>query len=277
MKEILYNFSRVRAKNAQHVLFLTHVLAAIPQEVAEARGFAARLTAFAAAAANEQECFRPGRAFLDTTDIVAADRARDELFYFYNQVIQAYASYHPDAERRKAGATLAFAFREAGNVAKADYASETASLTDLVGTLRSEPYVAALAVLGLDEAPDELEAVNQAFDALFVKRTAEERDRAQSWNMKMLRLLSDAAFDDLAKAINALYISNELVAGDEAIRTELGKVIDDVNAVIVCLKKTMNQGAAGVDPSEDEPGDTTPTPEPEKPEPDSGDEGGSPL
>ena len=252
MKEILYNFSRVRAKNAQHVLFLTHALAAIPQEVAEARGFAARLTAFAAAAANEQECFRPGRAFLDTADIVAADRARDELFYFYNQVIQAYASYHPDAERRKAGATLAFAFHEAGNVAKADYASETASLTDLVGTLRSEPYVAALAVLGLDEAPDELEAVNQAFDALFVKRTAE------------------------AKAINALYISNELVAGDEAIRTELGKVIDDVNAVIVRLKKTMNQGAAGVDPSEDEPGDTTPTPEPEEPEP-GGDEGGSPL
>ena len=75
MKEILYNFSRVRAKNAQHVLFLTHALAAIPQEVAEARGFAARLTAFAAAAANEQECFRPGRAFLDTADIVAADRA----------------------------------------------------------------------------------------------------------------------------------------------------------------------------------------------------------
>ena len=161
-------------------------------------------------------------------------------------------------------------------MAKADYASETASLTDLVGTLRSEPYVAALAVLGLDEAPDELEAVNQAFDALFVKRTAEERDRAQSWNMKTLRPLSDAAFDDLAKAINALYISNELVAGDEAIRTELGKVIDDVNAVIVRLKKTMNQGAAGVDPSEDEPGDTTPTPEPEEPEP-GGDEGGSPL
>ena len=75
----------------------------------------------------------------------------------------------------------------------------------------------------------------------------------------------------MAKAINALYISNELVAGDEAIRTELGKVIDDVNAVIVRLKKTMNQGAAGVDPSEDEP-----TPEPEEPEP-GGDEGGSPL
>ena len=150
MKEIIYDFSRQNARNAQHTQFATDALAAIPQDVAEARGFAAQRAAFAAAVANELECFQPDKGYLETSEIAAADRARDQLFYFYKQVIQAYADFQPDADKQKAGSTLAFAFREAGRVAEVDYASETALLTDLVEKLRQEPYVAALAAIGLN-------------------------------------------------------------------------------------------------------------------------------
>ena len=177
MKEIIYDFSRQNARNAQHTQFATDALAAIPQDVAEARGFAAQRAAFAAAVANELECFQPDKGYLETSEIAAADRARDQLFYFYKQVIQAYADFQPDADKRKAGSTLAFAFREAGRVAEVDYASETALLTDLVEKLRQEPYVAALAAIGLADAPDELEAANTAFNTIYLKRSAAERDR----------------------------------------------------------------------------------------------------
>jgi hypothetical protein len=276
MKGILYDFSRHNARNAQHAQFVTNILDAVPRDVAEAQGFATQRVAFAEAVDNELRYFHSEKAYLDTPQIVAANQKRDQAFYFYKQIILAHAAYQSDAALKKAGTTLAFAFRGVGRLTNIDYSSKTSILTDLIGKLREEPYVTALAAIGLADAPDALEEANTAFNTIYLKRAATERDRAQSWNMKTLRPLSDAAFDDLAKAINALYISNELVAGDEAIRTELGKVIDDVNAVIVRLKKTMNQGAAGVDPSEDEPGDTTPTPEPEEPEP-GGDEGGSPL
>ena len=274
MKEIIYDFSRQNARNAQHTQFATDALAAIPQDVAEARGFAAQRAAFAAAVANELECFQPDKGYLETSEIAAADRARDQLFYFYKQVIQAYADFQPDADKQKAGSTLAFAFREAGRVAEVDYASETALLTDLVEKLRQEPYVAALAAIGLADAPDELEAANTAFNTIYLKRSAAERDRAQSWSMKTLRPITDDAFNALAKAINALYAVNEMVTDDSDVRTALGKVIDDVNAIVIRLKKTIGQSTSGT-PSD---GSTDPEPTPE-PEPGGGDEGegGSPL
>ncbi len=277
MKEIIYDFSRQNARNAQHTQFATDALAAIPQDVAEARGFAAQRAAFAAAVANELECFQPDKGYLETSEIAAADRARDQLFYFYKQVIQAYADFQPDADKQKAGSTLAFAFREAGRVAEVDYASETALLTDLVEKLRQEPYVAALAAIGLADAPDELEAANTAFNTIYLKRSAAERDRAQSWSMKTLRPVTDDAFNALAKAINALYAVNEMVTDDSDVRTALGKVIDDVNAIVIRLKKTIGQSTSGT-PSDGSSTGTDPEPTPE-PEPGGGDEGegGSPL
>lgn len=278
MKEIIYDFSRQNARNAQHTQFATDALAAIPQDVAEARGFAAQRAAFAAAVANELECFQPDKGYLETSEIAAADRARDQLFYFYKQVIQAYADFQPDADKQKAGSTLAFAFREAGRVAEVDYASETALLTDLVEKLRQEPNVTALAAIGLADAPDELEAANTAFNTIYLKRSAAERDRAQSWSMKTLRPVTDDAFNALAKAINALYAVNEMVTDDADVRTALGKVIDDVNAIVIRLKKTIGHSTSGT-PSDGSSTGTDPEPTTE-PEPGGGDdegEGGSPL
>ena len=247
MNEIFYDFSRAKARNAQHVQFATDVVAAISQEVAEARGFASQYAIFVKAAANEQECFQPNKSYLETSEIVAADTARDRLFYFYKQVVQAYADYHPDSAKQKAGETLTYLFHEAGRVAHADYASETALLTDLVERLRQSSNASALAVIGMEDAPDDLEAANEAFNTIYLKRSAEERDRAQAWKMKDLRRVTDDAFNELAKTINALYAVNELVTKDEEARAAFAKVIDDVNAIVVRLKKTIG-GTSGVKP-----------------------------
>ena len=250
MKELLYDFSRRNARNAQHVQFATDVVASISQEVAQSRGFASQYATFTKAVADEQECFQPNKGYLETSEIAAADMARDRLFYFYKQVIQAYADYHPDDAKQKAGAALAFVFREAGKVADADYASETALLTDLVGRLRQAPNTAALTAIGLESAPDDLEAANEAFNAIYLKRAAEERDRAQAWKMKDLRRVTDDAYNELAKAVNALFAVNELVTKDEETRTALTAVIDDVNAIAIRLKKTIGQGTSGVQPGD---------------------------
>ena len=250
MNEILYDFSRAKARNAQHVQFATDILVAVSQEVAQAHGFASQHAAFAKAVANEQECFQPNKSYLETSEIVAADSARDRLFYFYKQVVQAYADYHPDVEKQKAGEVLAYLFHEAGRVAYADYASETALLTDLVERLRQTPNTAALEAIGLESAPDDLEAANEAFNAIYLKRAAEERDRAQAWKMKDLRRVTDDAYNELAKTVNALFAVNELVTKDEETRTALTAVIDDVNAIAIRLKKTIGQGTSGVKPDD---------------------------
>ena len=274
MKGILYDFSRHNARNAQHAQFVTNILDAVPRDVAEAQGFATQRVAFAEAVDNELRYFHSEKAYLDTPQIVAANQKRDRAFYFYKQIILAHAAYQSDAGLKKAGATLAFAFRGVGRLTNIDYSSKTSILTDLIGKLREEPYVTALGAIGLADAPDALEEANTAFNTIYLKRAATERDRAQSWSMKTLRPITDDAFNSLAKAINALYAVNEMVTGDAGVREALDKVIDDVNAIVIRLKKTIGQSASGTPDGGDsgtDTAETTPKPEP------GGDEGGSPL
>ena len=274
MKEIIYDFSCSKARNAQHVQFATDLLAAIPEETATTQGFAAQRAAFATAATNEQLCFRPDKGYLDTPEIEAADSKRDNLFLLYSHIFQAFADYSPETSKQQAGQTLTFAFREAGQAARLDYASETAVLTDLVGRLRTEPYSAALTTLGFDDAPDELETANDAFNALYLKRAAEEKSRALGMKMKDLRPLTDAAFVTLAKAINALYAVNEMVTDDAEKRTALGALIDEVNTIVVRFRKTIGSSASTSSGSEEQPGELDPVDPGETEEPETPEEGG---
>lgn len=177
MKEINYDFSREKARNNQHVNFATNALAAFPEEVAEAQGFAELRTAFAAAVDDEVLCFQPDKSYMDTPEVEETDLTRDSTFMFYKHIALAYADYCPDAEKRKHGKTLAFAFDNEGDVTRAEYTGETAMLADLADKLRQEPYAAALTALGIDDAPDQIDAANDAFNQVYMRRAAEMEGR----------------------------------------------------------------------------------------------------
>ena len=264
MKEIIYDFPRSRAKNAQHVQFATDVLAAVTEEVATAQGFASQRSAFATATTAEQDCFKVSRKYVDTTEVASRDSVRDNVALFYRGIARVNAEYGLTAETRKAGQLVFDLFNSAGDVVRMDYASETATLTDLVGKMRETMYAEALTAIGIESAPDDIEEANDAFNAIYLQRSAAERDRAFAADMKTLRPATDEAFDALAYAINALFAVNEMVTNDEGKRTALTKVIDDVNAIVVRFRKTIGQkspsGSSSTDEPADEPGGETPEP-----------------
>ena len=264
MKEIIYDFPRSRAKNAQHVQFATDVLAAVTEEVATAQGFASQRSAFATATTAEQDCFKVSRKYVDTTEVASRDSVRDNVALFYRGIARVNAEYGLTAETRKAGQLVFDLFNSAGDVVRMDYASETATLTDLVGKMRETMYAEALTAIGIESAPDDIEEANDAFNAIYLQRSAAERDRAFAADMKTLRPATDEAFDSLAYAINALFAVNEMVTNDEGKRTALTKVIDDVNAIVVRFRKTIGQkspsGSSSTDEPADEPGGETPEP-----------------
>ena len=264
MKEIIYDFPRSRAKNAQHVQFATDVLAAVTEEVATAQGFASQRSAFATATTAEQDCFKVSRKYVDTTEVASRDSVRDNVALFYRGIARVNAEYGLTAETRKAGQLVFDLFNNAGDVVRMDYASETATLTDLVGKMRETMYAEALTAIGIESAPDDIEEANDAFNAIYLQRSAAERDRAFAADMKTLRPATDEAFDSLAYAINALFAVNEMVTNDEGKRTALTTVIDDVNAIVVRFRKTIGQkspsGSSSTDEPADEPGGETPEP-----------------
>ena len=251
--EILLNYPRTRAKNARHVQFVTDLREAVPQEMATKYVFTPQWTAVDAATSKEITGFKAEKGYLKTTQIEATDRKRDNTFKLYRGIALLYEAYGVTEEEQQAGQTLAFAFREAGDVTISEYGSETAEITDLVEKFRTEPYVSALATIGLEGAADALEAVNKEFNTVYLERNEEERNRAFSTNMKSLRAASDTAIETLFRTINALYAVNELVTKDEETRTDLGKIINDVNTLIVRFRKTVSGSSSTGDSEEEEP------------------------
>ena len=240
------------------------MLAAVTEEVATAQGFASQRSAFATATTAEQDCFKVSRKYVDTTEVASRDSVRDNVALFYRGIARVNAEYGLTAETRKAGQLVFDLFNNAGDVVRMDYASETATLTDLVGKMRETMYAEALTAIGIESAPDDIEEANDAFNAIYLQRSAAERDRAFAADMKTLRPATDEAFDSLAYAINALFAVNEMVTNDEGKRTALTKVIDDVNAIVVRFRKTIGQkspsGSSSTDEPADEPGGETPEP-----------------
>ena len=252
----IVSFGKSRGSNGQHVQLMTKELEAIPQESAEELGFAEQRAVFAKAANNEISCYKPFKGYLDTDEVETADAGRDDEFYFYQAITRAYADFCSDAEKRELAKKLLFLFNEAGQVAKMDYAAETATLTQLVAKMRQEPYLSALSAIGIETAPDKIEAANQRFDAIYSQRATEEYSRTTTRDMKELRPVTDEAFDQLVEAINALYMV-ATITKDETKREALQKIIDDANVHLYRYKKTMDGSAAGT--GEETPDTETPT------------------
>ena len=260
MDEILYQQSRYDAKNAQHAAFVSEIMAKVTADLAEKYNFTPQYSAFHTAGTAELDRFKPDRGYLETEEVTKRDRVRDKTTLFYKQIISAYANYCPDDAKLEAGKTVYFAFREAGDVTHADLYSEYALLNDLVERLRTEPYASALTTLDLAEIPDEIEAANQSFIEIYNQRYPQVSQRASSLSTKELRIQTDDAFDEMAKAINTIYMYNEMVTKDSETREELKKLIADVNGVLANLRRILGQGNSGSGSSEEEP-----APEPVEP------------
>ena len=276
MIEIAFSFSRHAARIALHVQFLTDTLEKVPAEKAEELGFAEPRANFATHANLEIARFKFDAAYIDTPDVVQTDTNRDDSVLFNRSIAKSYASYCTDPDLRAAGKVVFDLFEKTGDIDRLPYAEETSTITQLTNKLREEPYVSALAKIGLENAPDEMDAFNKEFNDIYFKRSTENRDRAYATPTKTLRQNSDAAFDELAKAINAMYVVNELVTKDESKREALKQIIDDVNALIVRFQMNMN-GSASTDKEETPEDPSTETPDEENPgteEPENPDGGG---
>ena len=206
MQEIMHSFSREKAQNAEHVQYMKFLLEEIPQEKAMQFGFILQWDAFSLSVNNEVSGFHPNKAFIETEVIRMYDNKRDKIYLMYKQIIQAIANYHPDEEKKQAGRTLSFVFKQAGrNVHRLSYDSETAILDKVVEKLRKEPYLSALALLEMNQIPDQIEMANQEFQTIYRQRMRTEREKILAVDMRKLRSQTDDAFNELAKAINALF------------------------------------------------------------------------
>lgn len=250
MKQINSDFSFHPARNAEHYQLHSDLLAAIPAAFAEAMAIATLRTEYQRLFDIENDCYLRNTSYIDTPEVEAKDRRRDDRFIYVSQRI-ATSQLSPADEEVAAGARLAYHLAPYRDAPRLNYASNTAAVADFVQKMREPANAADVATLGLTAALDALDAANTDFNLTYTGRSTELLARSTSETMKTIRPQVDAAFRTLASAINALYQVNELVTKDAAKEKETGAVIDRVNAHLIQLQSTLSRAGVGSKPNFD--------------------------
>lgn len=232
------------ARNAEHYNLYLQVLNIVTTDFATKYKLTALRDAFAAAFDGEDDAYLQSRSFADTKEIDEKDAVRDKRFRFIFLTTESKELSLVEAEA-KAAEKVAFAIASYAGAASKPFAENTAMVEDMVKKLQSAEYASYMQTLGLTDAVVALKTANDDFVAAFSRRADEKRIRSVSDNLKKLRPVTDEAARKLFEAINALYLVNELVDKDQSKETEIGAVIDAVNAEIVQFSETLSRRGVG--------------------------------
>lgn len=248
MKQINLKFDLHNARNAEHYQFHYDVLSVFTPDFASEQGVGELQTSYQGLFDTENTCYLRNTAYKETPDVEAADKKRDDLFLYISQSIKTnlLCPVEPTAAAAK---RLDYHLSPYKDAPRMSYSAGTAAVTDFVGKMQEEGIKEDVATLGLTSAIVELDNANKAFNTVYNSRSAEALTRTVSDNMKTIRPKIDAAYKELAAAVNALYQVNSLVAKDEEKEALLGDVIDRVNALILRLQETLSRAGVGPRPN----------------------------
>ena len=228
MKSIKLSSILRQARNGEHYQAHADILNAISEAFVSGQGIKALRDAYAKLYELEDECYLRNQAYEDTPEIAEADQLRDELFLFVSQTIET-NKLSPVAANREAAGRLGFVLDPYKDAPRQSLAKNTAEVTDFGKAISEESHAEDVTTLGLDAPLAALKEANEAFNRLYLERSKEKEERSKSETMKTIRPKVDAAFKELATAINSLYNVNELITKDAEKEQELGAVIDEVN------------------------------------------------
>ena len=231
-------------RNGEHFQYHQDILEDVPEEVAETYHFGPQRAAYVNIFDYEDLIYKQNYAYASTADITSKDHIRGELFLFMKGIIDAYM-HCPMEEKKAAAQVLSYVIKPYRSANNKSYSENTAEITNLVKSLRLEENTQAVTTLGLQDIVDQLEAANIDFNTAFKARSAEKRGRKAQMNMRDVRPQVDAAYNEMANAINVIYQANEMVQKDEETRTVLGGIIDKINALIVEVNDKLTRRGQG--------------------------------
>ena len=140
-----------------------------------------------------------------TEQLAEADRSRDIVFRGFSDAVKS-ASSHFDPAKREAARRLQIVIDHYGNVARQSYDTETASIYNFVQEMNGT-HAAEVATLGLEDWIRQLDADNQAFDALNQTRYT-EKEGMPDLRMNDIRKKIDRNYRDMLDRIDASILLN---------------------------------------------------------------------
>lgn len=264
-----------RSHNAEHWYLYDRLLALLSTEFITKFKLAFFTDKLKTQFAREDEAYSAITKSVSTAEIADKDKARDSGLRRVDLGVQygLYSDVPDEVEAAKRCMLVLDAHRGAS---EKSYAENTAEVADVVARFQSEEYASDIARLNLTEAVASLKQLNDAFNEAYTNRKPEQYARSTGDKMEVVRGEVDAAYADVADAINAIYIVAaylEPVPDDAA---EIKAVADAMNAEIYQFGLTLARRGVGTVTEPDEPADPEPSDPTNPDEPEGGDEGGTP-
>lgn len=264
-----------RSHNAEHWYLYDRLLALLSTEFITKFKLAFFTDKLKTQFAREDEAYSAITKSVSTAEIADKDKARDSGLRRVDLGVQygLYSDVPDEVEAAKRCMLVLDAHRGAS---EKSYAENTAEVADVVARFQSEEYASDIVRLNLTEAVASLKQLNDAFNEAYTNRKPEQYARSTGDKMEVVRGEVDAAYADVADAINAIYIVAaylEPVPDDAA---EIKAVADAMNAEIYQFSLTLARRGVGTVTEPDEPADPEPSDPTDPTEPEGGDEGGTP-
>lgn len=240
VKEIMSDYCLKRARNSEHYEAHKELIAIITPEFTDAYGISHLRKTWVDLFAREEESYNTNVSYENTPKIQELDRTRERQFIFISKIIELMTCSIKE-EQKEAAKRLSFVIKPFKRSHRQPYACTSAEFTVFVQRLRKPENAEAVSLLKLGPELDRLDQMNEEFKDIYHERIMLEYKRHIAEKMKDIRPKTDDAFHELVLMINALYRINKLVKHDEAKTEQINKVIDDVNAILLRLQRTLSQ------------------------------------
>lgn len=264
-----------RSHNAEHWYLYDRLLALLSTEFITKFKLAFFTDKLKTQFAREDEAYSAITKSVSTAEIADKDKARDSGLRRVDLGVQygLYSDVPDEVEAAKRCMLVLDAHRGAS---EKSYAENTAEVADVVARFQSEEYASDIARLNLTEAVASLKQLNDAFNEAYTNRKPEQYARSTGDKMEVVRGEVDAAYADVADAINAIYIVAAYLEPNAEDAAEIQALADALNAEIYQFSLTLARRGVGTVTEPDEPADPEPSDPTNPDEPEGGDEGGTP-
>ena len=251
VEKINEGFGFSNARNGEHYDVNQAFLDIITKEFADELGIGFLRNNYAAMFDVERACHLRSRSYDETPDVLAQDKKRDNAFLLVSQTINA-GQYSSNESKRNAALRLIRVLKPYKNAPRLSLMNNSSAISKFLQEMEEEQNAADLETLGLTTDLTELKEANEAFIQIYRARSNVEYSQYRSENMKSIRPKVDAAFRTLAKTINALYRVNFFIERDAEKEARMKEIIEDVNAKIYKLQKTLVQAGIISSPAKDD-------------------------
>lgn len=264
-----------RSHNAEHWYLYDRLLALLSTEFITKFKLAFFTDKLKTQFAREDEAYSAITKSVSTAEIADKDKARDSGLRRVDLGVQygLYSDVPDEVEAAKRCMLVLDAHRGAS---EKSYAENTAEVADVVARFQSEEYASDIARLNLTEAVASLKQLNDAFNEAYTNRKPEQYARSTGDKMEVVRGEVDAAYADVADAINAIYIVAAYLEPVPEDAAEIKAVADAMNAEIYQFSLTLARRGVGTVTEPTEPTDPEPSDPTDPTDPEGGDEGGTP-